>query len=96
MGKDFHEAAKFFESNRWINPGRNSSFITLVPKVSDPLSLADYRPINLIGCVTKVISKVLADRLKGALVSIISNSQTSFVTGCSILDGPLMVNELIT
>ncbi|KAJ9555564.1 hypothetical protein OSB04_010178 [Centaurea solstitialis] len=95
VGKDFYEAVKYFESNHRIHPGSNSSFITLVPKVSDPLSLDDYRPINLIGCVNKVISKVLAERLKGVLDSVISNSQTAFIKGRSILDGPLMVNELI-
>ncbi|KAJ9545225.1 hypothetical protein OSB04_024932 [Centaurea solstitialis] len=81
VGKDFVEVIKFFESNHRLNPGSNSSFITLVPKVSDPLSLADYRPINLIGCITKLISKILAERLKGVLNSIISHSQTAFIKG---------------
>lgn len=93
---DFLEAIKFFESNHRINPGSNSSFITLIPKVSDPLTLGDYRPINLIGCINKVISKVLAERLKAVLNTVISNTQTAFIKGRSILDGPLMVNELIT
>ncbi|KAJ9537397.1 hypothetical protein OSB04_030130 [Centaurea solstitialis] len=95
VGKDFFDAVKFFESNCCINPGSNSSFITLVPKVKDLLSLADYRPINLIGCVTKVISKVLAERLKGVLDTVVSKNQTAFVKGRNILDGPLLVNEVI-
>ncbi|KAJ9556157.1 hypothetical protein OSB04_010771 [Centaurea solstitialis] len=95
MGKDFIEAVIFFESNSLINPGSNSSFITLVSKVNDPLSLLDYRPISLIGCITKVISKVLAERLKGVLDSIVSNSQTAFIKGRSILDGPLMISEIL-
>ncbi|KAJ9542693.1 hypothetical protein OSB04_029199 [Centaurea solstitialis] len=95
VGKDFIEAVMFFESNSLINPGSNSSFITLVSKVNDPLSLLDYRPISLIGCITKVISKVLAERLKGVLDSIVSNSQTAFIKGRSILDGPLMISEIL-
>ncbi|KAJ9564376.1 hypothetical protein OSB04_000342 [Centaurea solstitialis] len=92
VGKDFFAAVKFFEINKRINPGSNASFVTLVPKVRDPLSLADYRPINLIGCVSKVVSKVLAERLKGVLGDVISNTQTAFIKGRSILDGPLMAD----
>ncbi|KAJ9556364.1 hypothetical protein OSB04_010978 [Centaurea solstitialis] len=96
VGKDFCEAVKHFETQQKINPGSNASFITLIPKINDPLSLADYRPINLIGCVNKVISKVLAEILKVVLDSVTSNTQTTFVKGRSILDVPLMVNELIS
>ncbi|KAJ9562374.1 hypothetical protein OSB04_007534, partial [Centaurea solstitialis] len=53
VGKDFVEAVKHFEQHKQIKPGSNSSFIALIPKISDPLSLSDYRPINLIGCVNK-------------------------------------------
>ncbi|KAJ9568335.1 hypothetical protein OSB04_004301 [Centaurea solstitialis] len=90
VGNDFVEAIKFFEQHKQIDPGSNSSFISLIPKISDPLFLSDYRPINLIGCVNKVISKVLAERLKLVLDSVISNSQTAYIKRRSILDGPLM------
>ena len=94
VGKDFFKAVNFFGTNSLINPNSNASFVTLVPKVIDPLTLVDYRPVNLIGCVSKVITKVLAERLKGVICSVISRNQTAFLKGRSILDGPLMVNEL--
>ncbi|KAJ9547476.1 LOW QUALITY PROTEIN: hypothetical protein OSB04_020019 [Centaurea solstitialis] len=92
VGDDCVEAVKFFELNGRINPGSNASFITLVSKVKDPLTLSDYRPINLIGCVTKVISKVLAERLKGVLDTVVDKAQSAFIKG---RNGPLMVNEVI-
>ncbi|KAJ9564655.1 hypothetical protein OSB04_000621 [Centaurea solstitialis] len=95
VAKDFFEAVKFFESSHLINPGSNSSFITLVPKIKDPITLADYRPINLVGCVSKVISKVLAERVKFVLDSVVSKNQTGFIKGRNILDGPFLVNEII-
>ena len=95
VGKDFFEAIKFFESNHQVNLDINSSFTTLVPKVSDPITLGDYRPIHLNGCVSKVISKVLTERLKGVLYSVISSSQTKFIKGRRILDGLLIVTEII-
>lgn len=87
---------KDFESSGVIAKGCNSSFISLIPKTSDPLTLKEYRPINLIGCIYKVLSKVLANRLKKVLNKIISLTQTAYVAGRSILDGPLILNELIS
>ncbi|KAJ0941283.1 putative RNA-directed DNA polymerase [Helianthus annuus] len=83
----------FFESGR-INVGCGSSFIALVPKKRDPLSLNDYRPISLVGVINKVVSKVLANRLKKVLGSVISDSQSAFLSGRFILDGALIINEV--
>ena len=47
------------------------------------------------GCVGKLISKVLAERLKLVVGSVISPVQMAFVKGRQIIDGPLIVNELI-
>lgn len=85
-----------FCSARKINRGCNSSFITLVPNVNDPLSLSDYRPINFIGCIYKVIAKVLANRLKRVIGSMICDVQFAFIAGRNIFDGPLVINESIS
>ncbi|XP_024969730.1 uncharacterized protein LOC112509090 [Cynara cardunculus var. scolymus] len=52
--------------------------------------------INLIGCVCKIVSKLLADRLKRVLDTIIGKEQSAFIKGQCILDGPLIVNETIS
>ncbi|KAJ9551779.1 LOW QUALITY PROTEIN: hypothetical protein OSB04_015824 [Centaurea solstitialis] len=92
IGADVVAAVKDFEKNPMCLFGRNESFITLVPKTADPLSLNDYRPIHLTGCVSKIVSKVLAERLKPVLDSIISPEQSAFVKGRNIIDGPLIVD----
>lgn len=56
--------------------GMNSSFITLVPKVRNPTIFADFRPISLINCSLKVLSKLLASRLAVVLDKLISKHQT--------------------
>ena len=43
----------------------------------------------------KILSKILANRLKSVLHCIISEPQSAFVKDRQILDGPLMINEMI-
>ncbi|KAJ0806197.1 putative RNA-directed DNA polymerase [Helianthus annuus] len=87
--------AVFFETGM-INRGCGSAFIALIPKSRDPLGLSDYRPISLVGVINKVISKILANRMKPILNDIISNSQSAFLKGRFILDAPLVINELLS
>ncbi|XP_076945024.1 uncharacterized protein LOC143615917 [Bidens hawaiensis] len=56
---DFIKIFDDFYANKPFSFGCLSSFITLIPKSKDPGGLNDYRPISLIGCMNKVISKVL-------------------------------------
>lgn len=64
---DVLKFVKDFEETGLLPRGCNSTFIMLIPKVKDPLTLSDYRPISLVGCQYKIISKVLAERLKAVL-----------------------------
>jgi hypothetical protein len=50
----------------------NASFIALIPKKQNATNIRDFCPISLIGSVYKLLSKVLANRLKGVLDHIIS------------------------
>ncbi|GJW61371.1 RNA-directed DNA polymerase, eukaryota, reverse transcriptase zinc-binding domain protein [Tanacetum coccineum] len=85
-----------FELDGFIPRGCNSSFITLVPKIQDPLHISDFRPISLIGCQYKVIAKILANRLQGVVYSVVSEVQAAYIKDRQIIDGPLMVNEVIS
>nr|KAJ0226250.1 hypothetical protein LSAT_V11C100012300 [Lactuca sativa] len=79
-----------------IHVGCNSSFITLIPKVENPLLVKDFRPISLIGMQFKIISKILAKRLAEVLPNVIGVEQSAFLKGRQILDGPLMISEMIS
>ncbi|GKB40474.1 RNA-directed DNA polymerase, eukaryota [Tanacetum coccineum] len=93
---DFIKAVKHFETEKSIARGCNSSFISLIPKVSNPLLPQDFRPISLVGCYYKVLSKLLANRLESVMSTIISNVQTAFLKDRQITDGPLIINEVIS
>ncbi|KAL4555405.1 hypothetical protein LXL04_038023 [Taraxacum kok-saghyz] len=86
LGKDVVEAVQFFGDHKTLNGGCNSSFITLVPKIANPLNLPDFRPINLIGCITKIISKTLAERLKTVIGKVVGKEQLGFIRGRSITE----------
>ncbi|GKE13211.1 RNA-directed DNA polymerase, eukaryota, partial [Tanacetum coccineum] len=83
----------FFESGTFPN-GCNSSFIALIPKVTDAKFITDCHPISLIGSVYKVVSKILAKRLAVVISEIVSNTQSAFIANRQILDGPFILNEV--
>lgn len=60
-----------FHANEVIPKGMLAYFVALIPKVSSPMALKDYRPISLIGFLYKLLAKVLARRLAGVMNSII-------------------------
>ncbi|XP_058786925.1 uncharacterized protein LOC131661401 [Vicia villosa] len=84
-----------FYSGTVFSKSITSSFLTLVPKKDNPLDLDDYRLICLVGSIYKMISKLLASRIKRVFSSIISNSQSAFVPGRQMLDGVIVANEIV-
>ena len=71
-------------SSGWIPASFNSTFIALIPKSDNPLTLNDFRPISLCNCVYKIISKVIAMRLKPILSDQITDEQFGFLEGRQI------------
>ena len=61
----------------------------------DPQSFNDFRPISLIGCVYKIIAKLLANRLSKVMNHLIDERQTTFVKGRQLLHGVLIANEVV-
>lgn len=95
MKKDIMAFMDEFHRNCRLPKCINSSFITLVPKVDNPLELKDYRPISLIGCMYKILAKVLATRIKSTIPTVIGEVQSAFSGGKNIQDGIQIANEVV-
>ena len=70
----FHRSAEFEQS-------LNASFLSLIPKKNNALNIKDFRPISLVGSVYKLLSKILANRLRQVMDNLISKSHNSFFGG---------------
>ena len=85
----------YFHRHSVFERSMNASFLTLIPKNCNAVNIKDFRPISLVGSVYKLLSKVLANRLRAVLDNLISEPQNSFVGGRQILDSVFIANECL-
>ncbi|GJT16593.1 RNA-directed DNA polymerase, eukaryota, reverse transcriptase zinc-binding domain protein [Tanacetum coccineum] len=95
VGDDVCAAVKEFFSSCKLLGEFNANLISLVPKLKTPLKITDYRPIACGNVVYKCISKVIVNRLKEGLSSIIDCNQSAFIPGRQISDNILLAQEFM-
>ncbi|KAL9668864.1 hypothetical protein QQ045_006404 [Rhodiola kirilowii] len=74
----------------------NSAYLALIPKVASPENPEDYRPISCCNVMYKIISSVLACRIREIPPSIISEAQGAFVEDRSITGNICLAQQFLS
>jgi hypothetical protein len=86
VGQDLVDMVEETRLKGEIIPSINSTFVALIPKVNKPTVFNDFRPISLCNLCYKIISKIIAKRLRPILSRVLSEEQLGFLKGRQILD----------
>lgn len=95
MGEDFIIAVQSFFKTGFLPKGINSTILALIPKKENSKTMKDFRPISCCNIIYKVISKILANRLKIILPKFISPNQSAFVKDRLLMENVLLASELV-
>lgn len=95
ISADLLRMVKKSQSCSKIGGGINSAFLALIPKEKGAANFSRFRPISLCNSSYKLITKIIANRLKKILPAIIPENQGGFIKGRKILDNIVLVQEAV-
>lgn len=86
---------EFFTSSRMLRQ-INATIIALMPKHPGAERLSDYCPISCCNTIYKVISIIIAGRLKWFMNDAVQANQVDFVSGRVFCENVLFASELVS
>lgn len=95
LGEEFIIAVQSFFLFGFMPTGINAAILSLIPKIEEAQTMKDYRPIACCNLLYKVISKVLACRLKTVLPEAIESNQSAFIKERLLVENVLLASELV-
>lgn len=90
----FHTAYKWLEQGMFPTSLTDTN-VVLIPKCDNPEDMRDLHPISLCNVVYKIVTKVLANRLKKVIPCCIYEVQSAFIEGRAILDNAMIATEIV-
>jgi hypothetical protein len=84
--QEFYNMCTSFYNSTLCLQSINGPYITLAPKVQNPSSVSDFRPISLLNSSIKLITKILDNRLQEVILQAIHQNQYGFLKNRSIQD----------
>ena len=85
---------EFFRCGRLLRDF-NTTFIALIPKVSNPTFIKDFHPISCCNVMLKIITKLLAKKVRQVISPLVSDCQGAFVPGSSMFHNIVVANEIV-
>nr|GEU31441.1 hypothetical protein [Tanacetum cinerariifolium] len=95
VGSDVCRVVRNFFDNGKLLKELNNTFLALIPKVTTPMRVNDFRPISCYNVLFKCISKILTNRIIEGIKDVVSENQSDFVPGRRISDNILLTQELM-
>ena len=95
IGHEFTLAVQSFFVKGFLPKGINSTILALIPKKLRAKEMKDYRPISCCNVIYKVISKIIANRLKVLLPIFVAGNQSVFVKDRLLIENLLLATELV-
>ncbi|CAL1410408.1 unnamed protein product [Linum trigynum] len=95
VGPDFCKEVQGFFHTSIMPQGWNDAHIALIPKVQSPEMISQFRPISCCNFRYKIISKILASRMKKWLPGLVSEMKAAFTRGGMIQDNIIILHEIL-
>ena len=92
---DLMGVVQAFFSGQMIPKYFSHSCIVFLPKFNNPNKMTEFRPISLSNFTSKIISKLVSNKLSPILPTLISPNQAGFVKGRSISENIMLAQEII-
>ena len=88
---DLLRMVRFTQTSNKLGGSTNSAFLTPIPNEKGATNFSRFRPISLCNLSYKIVTKVIANRLKKILPKVIPENQGGFIKGRKIQDNILLV-----
>ena len=94
--KEFTQVIKHIFNINTLSPSQYNAILTLLYKKGEREDIRNWRPISLLNVDYKIITKILAERLKKILPYIIHTDQKGFVHGRNIQEANRLLQDVIS
>ncbi|KAL9414476.1 hypothetical protein AB3S75_042863 [Citrus x aurantiifolia] len=95
VGEDVTAACLHFINTCSFPMGLNDTTIVLIPKKPKLEMPSNMRPIALCNVLYKIVAKMLANRMKSVMGSVVSEFQSTFVSGRAITNNIIISSEVM-
>lgn len=95
IGDDVTVAVQSFFIKGFLPKGVNSTILALIPKKEEAKGMRDYRPISCCNVLYKIVSKIIASRLKEVMPKCITLSQSAFIKERLLMENVLLATEIV-